>query len=428
MTCLLLSVVIPASESQAQAQDDYDCRSQTLLSLINEARRAPLEMAASLGLDPGQVLADLPGLEDVLLNGLPGLNMDSRLVEAAALHNQDMLDRNYYSAVSPEGETVSDRISAAGYEAQIAGETLAMLSIMNFMDPDQAVRHLFDNIFLDELNPARIEPRYILNPVISEVGIDVAPGVKNMAGFNFNVYQATCDFTGGELSQADLERMAGQLEILINQARVKPAAAALALGLDLADCTMTYPELLNEGTAPLVNENALEQADVVLTVDVPVSDCAVSEAASVLFKKIMAIEAENFCADSSIFTPDLDSIAVELSRVSLINQDGGSGWYYRATIDLAKNSGRENPILLGVVYNDDDNDGLYSPGEGLADRPVIYFDAGVHLLTDGLGRVESPVEPGWYLVILHSRTEKMPIIEKNVENQNVWFDIDISRQ
>ena len=58
--------------------------------------------------------------------GLEPLEIDERLVAAAEAHAEDMLERDYYSHVSPEGETVRDRyLAEGGSEAKLVSENLA---------------------------------------------------------------------------------------------------------------------------------------------------------------------------------------------------------------------------------------------------------------------------------------------------------------
>ena len=51
---------------------------------------------------------------DRKLNGLSTLNADSLLSQAAQLHAEDMLKRNFYAHVTPEGKTPTDRFQAIG--------------------------------------------------------------------------------------------------------------------------------------------------------------------------------------------------------------------------------------------------------------------------------------------------------------------------
>lgn len=73
---------------------------------------------------------------DRRLNGLKALAEDPALAEAAQRHAQDMLDRNYYDHVTPEGKTPSDRFAALGGKGG-AGENIMKMEgaagvILNF--------------------------------------------------------------------------------------------------------------------------------------------------------------------------------------------------------------------------------------------------------------------------------------------------------
>lgn len=58
--------------------------------------------------------------------GLKTLNEDSRLASAAAAKADDMLSKQYFAHVSPEGKTPWNWIRAAGYDYRHAGENLAI--------------------------------------------------------------------------------------------------------------------------------------------------------------------------------------------------------------------------------------------------------------------------------------------------------------
>ena len=73
---------------------------------------------------------------DRRLNGLKPLVEDPVLAEAAQRHAQDMLDRNYYDHVTPEGKTPSDRFAALGGKGG-AGENIMKMEgaagvVLNF--------------------------------------------------------------------------------------------------------------------------------------------------------------------------------------------------------------------------------------------------------------------------------------------------------
>ena len=56
--------------------------------------------------------------------GCGALRTDSRLAAAAQAHSRDMVDRDYFSHTSPDGEGPGDRAAAAGYD-RWSGENIA---------------------------------------------------------------------------------------------------------------------------------------------------------------------------------------------------------------------------------------------------------------------------------------------------------------
>ena len=58
-------------------------------------------------------------------NGLGELCLDSRLVKAARLHAQNMIEANYFAHDSPDGRDPGGRISAQGYDWGTYGENIS---------------------------------------------------------------------------------------------------------------------------------------------------------------------------------------------------------------------------------------------------------------------------------------------------------------
>ncbi len=58
--------------------------------------------------------------------GLPPLKPDPEMQAVARAHSRDMFARSYFSHVTPEGKTPSDRARAAGVRFLMAGENLAL--------------------------------------------------------------------------------------------------------------------------------------------------------------------------------------------------------------------------------------------------------------------------------------------------------------
>ena len=96
---ILFSLLFIGFSGTARADQSTDQIEIELFELINQARWDPLAMAGSFGLDPNQVLSDLPELSEILTNGLPALVLNQQLYDAALAHTRDMLDNNYYGKI-----------------------------------------------------------------------------------------------------------------------------------------------------------------------------------------------------------------------------------------------------------------------------------------------------------------------------------------
>ena len=94
---------------------------QLFIEWINRARADPAAEAARLGIDLNQDL--LPGT----LSATPKqpLAPHQALIGVAGAHSQDMIDRNFFDHVNPDGADPGQRIAAAGYAARTWGENIA---------------------------------------------------------------------------------------------------------------------------------------------------------------------------------------------------------------------------------------------------------------------------------------------------------------
>lgn len=63
---------------------------------------------------------------DRAAHGLPPLRINLTLAALAREYAQDMIDRGYFSHVSPEGEAFSDRLARYGVDFRSAGENLGV--------------------------------------------------------------------------------------------------------------------------------------------------------------------------------------------------------------------------------------------------------------------------------------------------------------
>ena len=228
---------------------------KNLLDLINQARGNPLQMAASIGLDPNKILQDLPALKKILTQGLPALGFDKNLYNAANAHAEDMLANNYYSHDSLDGSSYDDRIRKTGYSPLTTGEALGFLAFNNFIEPGYAAQVIFEKMYKEELDPSRTAPRNILNPDLNEAGVSLVTGVFVSSGVPWNAYMAVVDFA----DSFDLYAVKKGLWRLINEARKSPLKVLDAAGIDEERARELLGEndwALNQGLPPLAwNEN-----------------------------------------------------------------------------------------------------------------------------------------------------------------------------
>ncbi|MBX4187062.1 MAG: CAP domain-containing protein [Candidatus Doudnabacteria bacterium] len=98
--------------------------------------------------------------QDRVSHGLPALNLNSTLNLAALAKAQDMLSHNYFSHVSPSGETPWHWIKTVGYNYAYAGENLAE----GYLDADDLEKSWM-------ASPSH--RANILSPHYSEVGLAV---------------------------------------------------------------------------------------------------------------------------------------------------------------------------------------------------------------------------------------------------------------
>lgn len=383
-----------------------------LLELINEARKDPLSMAASLGMDPNAVLRDLPELHDVLTGGLPPLSYDQRLYEAALGHTEEMVAHTYYSHTSLDGRTYAERIRETGYAPAGCEESLGIVAFQNLMAPEEAVRIIFESIFLAELDPGTAKARNILNPDWTEGGIALGSGQFTRDGSALNAYVATLDFAK---PMVDMEAVERGLLAVINAARKDPAQALVNAGIDPVKAAEAYgkrgwdltdplpPLAWNESlnkTAAAHNRDMRDQGyfstfsldgltplDRVLAAgydpvhvgeslgviatgtDAPEDGGGALEIARRLYAQILSSDTDpQSGAYRNLFSPSVTEVGI---GVAAIFQDGdGQPIGYAVVADFAKPSD-ERHFVVGTVFEDRNHNGMMDEDEGIPDLKVI---------------------------------------------------------
>lgn len=130
-TCLMLLVVFSAGLAQAS-----DITAEMVIKLTNKARQSA---------------------------GVAELKKNDLLTKAAQQKAEDMLDKDYFAHVSPQGKSPWDFIEGAGYDYHFAGENLAI----NFTNSEEQQKAWMES---------ELHRKNILNPEYEEIGVAVRSG------------------------------------------------------------------------------------------------------------------------------------------------------------------------------------------------------------------------------------------------------------
>jgi uncharacterized protein YkwD len=150
------------------------------------ARRASAALALTALLFGQSALADEPWQEQALelvnqareAEGLEPLALEDALEGAAEAHAEDMLARDYYDHVSPEGETVRDRyLAAGGDDRRLVSENIAFCEGCP-TPPDPEEIDAFHDGWMD--SPEHREN--ILDPGLATFGFAMASGENVIYG------------------------------------------------------------------------------------------------------------------------------------------------------------------------------------------------------------------------------------------------------
>jgi RHS repeat-associated protein len=98
----------------------------------------------------------------------------------------------------------------------------------------------------------------------------------------------------------------------------------------------------------------------------------------------------------------------------------------RFTCDFGASSHQPNAFLLGVVYDDQNGDGIYTAGEGVGNVEILIVETGVSTTTASAGGYGLPLLPSSYTVEASLPDGRIVIRELAMTEQNVKVDFLLS--
>jgi hypothetical protein len=177
---------------------------QAILELINRARLDPAGEAALDGIDLNE---GLPA-GTISAQSKQPLAMNDELLSAAIGHTQSMLANQFFDHVDPvTGTDPFQRIAAAGYDANPAGENIAVRGTSAAVTTALELQ-LHADLFIDSTEPGRGHRTNIEDPGFQEIGVGEANGPFTFSpGQTFNSAMLTEDF--GTLNAAPTQFLTG---------------------------------------------------------------------------------------------------------------------------------------------------------------------------------------------------------------------------
>jgi len=191
---ILLLCIVPYATADDQREQVLELNSYILWQQINRVRHSPAAYLERLGITRLQAETALGDNAWILDGGLSPVAWNDTLHSVAQLHGDDMLSNFYYSKIALDGWTPAMRIEASGYDAVSVGESLGIIAFSNYIEIEQAVEYLLDNILRDELSGNYANEINIFSPDLTEVGIAIFAEMLELVDGQSYVYLAVIDF------------------------------------------------------------------------------------------------------------------------------------------------------------------------------------------------------------------------------------------
>ncbi len=318
-------------------------------------------------------------LEQINQNRETELIVNSKLTQVAQSRAEQFYEDEFGSG-SQENQAVT--IQDAGYFAIRTGLSNGLILFSNYISSDNAAGLLYESLVREAEYDG--EDSNLFSEKILEAGLCVYETQVAISGMRFNVYIGSLAWAQPVIAEnSDAAIIKAQVENLIDQQR----------------------SLLSQG--PLFQTDMSEESDVI-----QVACILNGEDANAYSEQIFSLLQEN----ERLFESRINAMDLAVD-ICLVQADTGYKLEGRATIRLAETDITENWIK-GLVYSDTNSNGIYDPGEGVANIPMVVYDAGIHSKTGMAGKILEAVSTAGkgYQLVLFPRGSGTMIYEANQSN------------
>jgi hypothetical protein len=389
------------------AEDD-----QAFVEMINQIREAPYDYAIGLDYTP----------EDLIDKGIEpetryeSYSLDEDLSATAADESHDIAETE--SQLMPD-EEITEPEAPPVY--RLTASTGGVVSFFNFMTRKEAFKIVIDYLFKEELDTNTFD--HILSEKYAYAGIAISAG---------KVGSGNAWFVSIRLRSA--ERVSEiQMLNMINQLRDDPEniweykqlnkAQAFELNSNIIDLLLTEykPLFFDASLSASAREHLSEtqtdlemydyhgyQGEIVQASDVEIRSLTEEDGRSVdlLFESLLfSYELIDWPSSYVVFLRDVQDVGSNITYQSGDNKIGSSVLSFVVGKNEPTTSSDENidsntdeySKIYGVLFSDNDGDGLYAPGEELIQKTVIAYDDAMQAVetavTDNAGHFFMTLEP-----------------------------------
>ncbi len=429
---LLLSMSVAKAEQQLSASE----LEPILVEMVNTARVDPVSVAKALGLDQEQLFPGIAEDSPFWDKQKWWLRKDPGLYTAVTDHAQDMLDRDYFGHVSPEGLGPEDRARQAGYSPVFVKEYMSVFAFQNYIPAEQAALELFKSFFQDQVQDFKQGQASIFDHDSRDIGLCFQSGKLTLEGKKQNVYLFVLQY--GAAQDVYLEE---SLMRLLNTARNDPGQALADYDIDQQEAIQVLGEnswVLDSTLPPVMfystttdwrwqqRSSSKGNNDSKLTLaweaEIP-EQASAWEAALILFAKVFSLE------DEQGFSTILDPWA--RSAVLSTRPSSADPQMVEAEMVVAlSETGQQPYMLMGNVYDSQPDQKGFQPESGLEGFRIVLKDSSGEIIsttaTSYMGAYRL-ARKNWYNS-LEVWSDQALLLSYTfwALDSSTWLDIDIS--